>query len=149
MKRDVSEVIADLIFETEPDLTSRLESQEEALRETPCTDPPLGRWVDENDVPYLLSVIALGDEEFVAEFPAMARADAGERQRFRAALEAHLDECPHCSLKRGYDIEMGARVEQACRQNRDFLLRVLREETAAETAEEGEHAGEKTKAAHP
>jgi hypothetical protein len=131
MKPDITEVITDLVFEAEPDLTSRIESQAETLRESVCTDPErIGRWVDEHDVPYLLSVIAFGDEDFVAEFPEMARLERQERRRFVAALESHFDECPHCSLKRGYDLEMGGRVEQACQQNRSLLLRMLRDDGA-------------------
>jgi hypothetical protein len=119
-------MLADLLSTAESDLQPRLESQAEVLRETPCTDPSAyGRLVAENDVTYLLAVLSLKDESFVAEFPAAAQFDESERRQFVAALEAHIDDCPHCSIKRGYDLEMGARVEQACRQNSGFLLEVL------------------------
>lgn len=128
MGYDFSETFAKLVLETNPDLTLRLESQEEALQEVKCINPLFGRWVDAHEVNYLLSVLALNDQDFAKMFPAMAQVTERERLRFAEALESHFDECSHCSLKRGYDLEMDARVEQSCRENNDFLLQVLREE---------------------
>jgi hypothetical protein len=33
------------------------------------------------------------------------------------AFEKHFDQCPHCYLKRGYDLEMNARIERAYTAN--------------------------------
>lgn len=143
MGNEITDAITNMIFQDEPDLASRLRSQDEALRETPCTAPELGRWFDAYDAAYLLSVIALGDETFVEEFPPMAHVGAGARGLLLAALAAHPDECPHCALKRGYDFDMGGRVERACRQNKDYLLRLLREEESA-VPRLAEGAGEST-----
>lgn len=128
MGYEVTDAIADLIFQAEPDLASRLTAQDEVLRKTLCTTPELGRWFDTYDAAYLLSVIALGDEAFVEEFAPMAQVGAATRRHLLVALAAHPDECPHCALKRDYDLEMGGRVERVCQQNSNYLLCLLREE---------------------
>lgn len=138
MKNDLTDVIADFVFKSAPDLASRLESQAEALDEAKCSNPVLGRWIDENDVKYLLSTFALNDQDFAEKFPAMAHTTKAERQRVVAALEEHFEHCTHCSLKRGYDLELDARIKQACQQNSDFLLQILEEEET-EPSKEDEH----------
>jgi hypothetical protein len=140
MKTNITNAIADLVLQSEPDLASRLESQAEALREVECTNPALGRWIDAHDVKYLLSTFSLDDDDFAGRFPAMAHITGQERQRVVAAMEAHCDQCPHCSLKRGYDLELDARIKQAGQQNSTALLQLL-EESEADQAEEGEHRG--------
>jgi hypothetical protein len=150
MKYDVIDVIADLVRQSTPDLPARLEYQAEALSELECTQPMLGRWIDEYDVNYLLSAFALADKDFAAKFPGMAHFSGHERQQFLIMLETHFERCPHCSLKRGYELELDARIEQACRQNRDSLLQLLEEETT-EMSDEGEHQNDKrlsARAAH-
>lgn len=138
MKTNITNVIADLVLQSEPDLASRLEAQAEALREVECTNPALGRWIDAHDVKYLLSTFDLEDDDFAGRFPAMAHITGPERRRVVAALDAHCDQCPHCSLKRGYDLELDVRIKQAGQQNRTSLLQLL-EESEAEQSEEGEH----------
>jgi hypothetical protein len=140
MEDDITKVMAGLVRQANPDLETRLTYQAEALRETPCIDPSVGRWVDANGVPLLLSALALDDEDFAERYPAMAHLGGPERQRLAAKLEAHFDQCPHCSLKRGYDLESEARIEQTCRQNKDFLLRIL-EGAEAGSTDEGDHIG--------
>lgn len=138
MKTDITNVIADLVLQSEPDLAARLEAQAEALREIECTNPVLGRWIDAHDVKYLLSTFTLDDDDFGRRFPAMAHLTRQERQRVAAALETHCDQCPHCSLKRGYDLELDARIKQAGQQNSTALLQLL-EEDEADQSEEDEH----------
>lgn len=135
MKPDIIDMIADLVFRTAPDLASRLEYQEEALREAECTTPAVGRWINNNDVKYVLSAFALEDKDFAAKFPAMAKITGAQRQQFIATLETHFDECPHCSLKRGYDLELDARIKQVCQQNSDVLLQLLEEEDESDSKE--------------
>lgn len=138
MKNDLTDVIADFVFKSAPDLASRLESQAEALDEAKCSNPVLGRWIDENDVKYLLSTFALNDKDFAEKFPAMAHTTKAKRRRVVAALEEHFEHCTHCSLKRGYDLELDAHIKQACQQNSDFLLQILEEEET-EPSKEDEH----------
>src|SRR5207253_6657078 len=106
MKNDLTDIIAAFVFKSAPDLAARLEAQAEALAEAKCSNPVIGRWVDENDVKYLLSTFALNDEDFAERFPAMAHTSRAERQRVIATLEEHFEHCQHCSLKRGHDLEL-------------------------------------------
>lgn len=134
-KADLIDLIADLVFKSAPDLASRLEAQAEALDEAKCINPVIGRWVDENDVKYLLNTFALNDKDFAERFPAMAHTSGVERQRVIAALGEHFEHCKHCSLKRGYDLELDARIKQASRQNSDLLLRLMADDQATSKGE--------------
>jgi hypothetical protein len=138
MKSDITNVIADLVRQATPDLESRLEYQAEALREVKCTTPVLGQWIDANDVKYLLSTFALEDKNFDERFPAIAHIAGQERQHLIATIKTHLEECPHCSLKRGYDLELDARIKQACQQNNSALLQLL-EEDGTDSSDEPLH----------
>jgi hypothetical protein len=136
--KNIIAVIADMVRQPDPELTTRLEYQEEALREIECTYPVIGRWIDAYDVKYLLSTFALGDKDFATKFPAMAHTTEAQRQRLIVAIEAHIDQCKHCSLKRGFDLEIETRIERACQQNKGELLRILNEDEGNATTE-GDH----------
>jgi hypothetical protein len=138
MKYDITDVIADLVLQADPELGSRLEYQDEALRETKCVNPVVGRWIDANDVKYLLSTLDLDDKDFAAKFPTMEHITRPERQKIMTTIEAHFEQCQHCSLKRGYDLELDMHIKQACQQNSSTLLQLL-EEDEADLSEEGEH----------
>jgi hypothetical protein len=143
MESDISDIIAGFVAEEDSELADRMEYQAEALRENACTDPAsFGRWVDANDVKLLVSAFTLGDEDFAVRFPRWRDITAPERERFLAGLNAHFETCKHCSLKRGYDLELDARIKQVCQQNSKILLRLLREEEA-EPLKEGDHLGMK------
>ncbi|HWS87271.1 MAG TPA: hypothetical protein VN282_09920 [Pyrinomonadaceae bacterium] len=136
---DISDIIARLVAEADPELASRMEYQAEALRESACIDPDsFGRWVDANDVKLLTAAFALRDEDFAVRFPRWRGITAAQRRKFLADLDAHFEKCRHCALKRGYDLELDARIKKACQRNSEFLLRLLREEEA-QSSEEGEH----------
>jgi hypothetical protein len=143
MKSKIIDAIADLTLQATPDLATRLEYQEEALRDVQCTNPVIGAWIDANDVEYLLSTFDLNDQDFAARFPAMAHSTKSVRQRLIATIEAHCERCQHCSLKRGYDLELDARIEQAGQDNRQSILGLIKEENDSDGLEsEGEHRGD-------
>jgi hypothetical protein len=150
MKPEITDVIADLVFQTNPELASRLEYQAEALREVECINPVIGRWIDANDVKYLLSTFDLKDGDFAARFPSIANVTQQDRQRVVAAIERHFDQCQHCSLKRGYDLELDAQIKLACQQNNSLLLQLLEEdgETLSEEDERGRAKLERAAAAN-
>ncbi len=149
MKSDLTDKIADFVFMTTPDLASRLEYQAEALREAKCTNPVVGRWIDENDVKYLLSAFALEEKDFAAKFPTLAHITAQERQQAITTIEDHLEKCPHCSLKRGYDLELDAKIKQECQKNRDVLLQLLKEEEEADSSDDDDHEIEEREELEP
>ena len=122
---DFDDFIVDLVRKTEPDIDARLESQAEALKELECTNPVLGRWIDEYDVEYLAAAFNLDDDEFSSQFPAMSNLNQHDRSQIIEAFESHFDQCPHCFLKRGYDTEMNARIERAYRLNNAAVVQHL------------------------
>ena len=138
MKREITEVIADLVHETEPDLESRLESQAEALRERKCVNPLIGGLVDAYDIKYLLSSLSLEDPDFAVMFPALSSLTAERRVELVTSIKEHFEHCPYCFLKRSYDLELDARIKQVCRNNAPLLLRLLDEEES-DPSNESDH----------
>lgn len=132
MNPDISDFIVELVRKREGDLPTRLKYQAEAVLETMCTEPDLGRLVDENDVPFLLATLASSDREYAEMFPNMSDLSMSEREELVEVFERHFECCEHCSLKRGFDIELGSRIERACFESRDVLLTLLLEDEAKE-----------------
>lgn len=129
MKSDLTDIIADLVLQSAPELTSRCEYQAEALVEIKCTSPALeGQWIDAYEIKYLFSILALGDEDFAVRFPALAHFAEPERRQLIATLERHLERCQHCSLKCGYDLELDQRIKEVCWENSTLLLQLLEED---------------------
>lgn len=143
---DFDNLIIDLVRKAEPDLDSRLESQAEALNELKCTNPVLGRWIDEYDVEYLMAAFDLDDDEFASNFPAMAHLNQNDRSQIMNAFEQHFDQCPHCYLKRGYDMEMNARIERAYTTNNAAVAQHLQSSTAMPARKQEIVAGATVKA---
>lgn len=125
MNEDIGDFIASLVCNREDDLPTRLQYQVEALAESACSEPSLGQLIDETPVSLLMAALAASDQELAEVFPTLSRFALGERQEIRERLDDHFEKCLHCSLKRGYDHEMDNRIEQACHENKDELLRLL------------------------
>jgi hypothetical protein len=147
MKRDITDAVAELVLRADPDFVSRLEYQAEALSENNCTFPQLGKWIDAHDVKYLLSTLALNDKDFATRFPKMAHVKEVERKQLIDAFGVHFDHCSHCSLKRGYDLEIDNRIKLACEQNDQVLLELLEDNEGGLPEEDG-HGGLKARSAH-
>lgn len=143
---DFDNLIIDLVRKAEPDLDSRLESQAEALNELKCTEPVLGKWIDEYDVEYLMAAFDLDDEEFASNFPAMAHLNQNDRNQIIDAFEKHFDQCPHCYLKRGYDMELNARIERAYTTNNTAVVQQLQSAEPLPTRKQDVVAGAAVKA---
>lgn len=99
----------------------------------------LGQWIDDNDVQYLLRSLSLLDDDFAQMFPSMANIPRRRRQQIAATLESHFEFCRHCTLKAAYDLDLDARINQVCSENRDRLRQLFQNEPA--TVDE-EHLGE-------
>ena len=119
--QDFDDFIIGLVRAAEPDLDERLEKQEEALRALECTDPTLGKWITTYDVEYLLAAFNLNDEDFAENFPEMSHLNHHDRSQIIEAFEDHFLHCSHCYLKRGYDLEMNARIESVYRKHGDAI----------------------------
>jgi len=115
---DITDLIADFIRQAEPDLSTRLEYQAQALEDLKCTNAVLGKWVDAHDVQYLLAAFDLDDHEFASNFPGMAHLKEHDRQKIIETFETHFEHCPRCHRKRSYDMEFNGRIESAVRQQK-------------------------------
>jgi DNA-binding transcriptional MocR family regulator len=124
---DFDNLIIDLVRKANPDLDSRLESQAEALDELECTNPVLGKWIDEYDYEYLLAAFNLNDGEFSRNFPGMAHLNQHDRSQIIEAFEDHFDHCAHCYLKRGYDLEMNDKIERVYTTDKTLVAQYLQE----------------------
>lgn len=125
--QDFDEFIVNLVRSDEPDLDRRLETQAEAVSALECTNPILGKWIDTYDVEYLLAAFNLNDDDFAENFPEMTHLNRQDRSQIIEAFEDHFVHCSRCHLKRGYDLEMNARIEMAYRQHGDLIARKLNE----------------------
>lgn len=136
MTFEVKNLIVDLVFQTTPELDARLEYQAEALRDTKCMQPLVGRYIDANHVEYMLAALALGKQDFTELFPAMARIAGPDRREVAAAIEQHLELCLHCSLKRAYDLELDVRIEQACKRSNEPFLQLPQEKKGGSSGDQ-------------
>lgn len=136
MESDFINIVNELMREREPDLTIRLEWQEEALDELHCTNPTLGRWFEDNTVGYVLAAFNLSDKDFASAFPGLKQLSTAQRREIVQTFEKHIDDCPRCSRKRSYDLEFEARLEATLNDNRQDLLNALNGDERKKPAEE-------------
>jgi hypothetical protein len=140
MRTDVVDVtikVVELMRQEESDLDWRLTAQAEALNETKCVRPVIGRIIDANDVKFLISALDLEDKDFAIRFSEIAHVTGDKRQRIISTIERHYEECVHCSLKRNYDIELDERIKKTCKKNNNLLLHILEE--GGDDLTEGDH----------
>ena len=124
MKNDISGNIANFVIEADPDLLQEMEKQKQHLRRLKCSNPFFGGWV-EMGIEYLFSVFELEDRDFAARLPALAHLNKSARRQFIKRMEQHLHDCEHCALKRQHELDLNARIEESCRENRQALLEQL------------------------
>ncbi len=120
---NIIEEIARLVFQSDAEFATRLKIQAEAspLCELSCINPAVGRWVDENNMEYLLSVLALDDKDFAIAFPALSGITTQQRRQVIARIASHLEVCLHCAGKRAYDLEFEERVHRALEVDRRMI----------------------------
>ena len=124
MANDISGNIANFVIEKDPDLVREMEKQKQHLRRLKCSNPFFGGWV-ELGIEYLFSVFELGDREFASRLPALAHLNKSARRQFIKGMEQHLRDCEHCALKHKHELDLNARIEESCRENRQALLEQL------------------------
>ena len=93
-----------------------------------CSQPALGQWIDDCDVPFLLETLALPDEVFSQEFPGipLSRRD---REAFAKTLMTHCTECARCNAKKAEDIEWKLRVDKTIVENKQAIGHFLTDTT--------------------
>ncbi|HEX8146539.1 MAG TPA: hypothetical protein VF591_04970 [Pyrinomonadaceae bacterium] len=77
-----------------------------------CTRPEIGRLVEAHYVPLLLSILALSDQRFDAEYAGEGRVPLEIRKALSEAIVAHSQECPRCGIKYASDFEWDAHLEE-------------------------------------
>lgn len=120
MEENLIDTISTFILERDDDAPFRLEAQESNLRDKQCTQPRYGAWIDRCDYPFLMETLMLDHAVFSDEFPGV-KFPAKERAELALTLEEHCEQCVRCHLKRGYDLEWQARVDEALTENRDVI----------------------------
>lgn len=100
------------------EIVKRLKEYDEKIAAAECTSPAIGRLVGAYYVPFLLSALALSDDEFDAEYPGEGRVGSEERGALLDAILGHAEECTRCDLKYWSDMEWDAYLEKACRPRR-------------------------------
>jgi hypothetical protein len=89
-----------------------------------CSNPTLGKWIDNCDVPLLMETLALGDAIFKEEFPEIPLT-AEQRKVVANTLEAQCERCEHCQAKRAEDLAWRSWVVQAIARDKSVVRKVL------------------------
>lgn len=93
-------------------------------RDLTCSQPDLGRWFDDCDVPFLFETLALPDLVFQEEFPGIKLSKL-DREAFTKTLDTHCTECARCNAKKAEDIEWKMRVDKAFVENKQAIGQFL------------------------
>ena len=125
-EKDCVQLIAQLVRDADKQPGARdKDAQKDAVSETGCTVLVIGNWVDNFDIKYLLSILALNDKDFVENFPNAGAIPREDRQAVARTIESHIEGCRHCALKQGFDIEEDDQIKRICRENRALLIEML------------------------
>jgi len=89
-----------------------------------CSQPVLGQWIDDCDVPFLLETLALPDEVFAQEFPGITLSQ-NDREVFAKTLVMHFTECAHCNAKKAEDVAWKLAVDKAFVENKRTIGQFL------------------------
>ena len=113
---DFIQLLSRLIYESD-DGDPPIERTEKDLT---CSQPILGQWIDDCDVPFLLETLALPDKIFAQEFPGIPLS-LSDREAFAKTLLTHCTECALCNAKKAEDIEWKRRVDKAIVENKQAI----------------------------
>jgi hypothetical protein len=120
MEADFIQLLARLIAESD-DCDPPIQRSGKDLS---CSQPALGRWIDDCDFPFLMDTLALPDSVFGQEFPEIPLSQA-KRAAFAKTLETHCQECARCHAKQAEDIEWKLRVDRAFAENKQIIATLL------------------------
>ncbi len=85
-----------------------------------CSEPTLGKWLDDCDFPFLMETLALPDDVFCQQFPGI-RLSQEDRKAFAGLLEKHSTECARCHAQKTEAIEWAMRVDKAFAENKQTI----------------------------
>lgn len=122
---EVEALVDKLLATGGKEIVKRLKEQEAEIAKAECRQPEFGKLVEAYHVPLLLAALALGDEEFDAEYPGDAPVSFEQRAELAETLLRHSQDCPRCSLKVSSDREWEEHVNEVFSlDGRRFRLRV-------------------------
>jgi hypothetical protein len=135
MFKDITGEIADLVFKSTPDLCAQLKQQAQKLAGIACNEPVIGRWIEANDLDYLVAAFSLNDDDFTQRFPTAVATTKQERRQLIKRFRAHVKTCPHCASKDEGDRALDQLIDRALTENRLEFVERLKESlvTADET----------------
>lgn len=93
-------------------------------KDLPCSEPNVGKWIQDCDFPFLMDTLALPDSVFCREFPEIALSQK-EREAFAKTLDKHCSDCAPCNAKQVEDIAWKFRVDEAIADNRGAISEAL------------------------
>ena len=93
-----------------------------------CSQPLIGRWIDDCDFPFLMDTLALPDDVFSQEFPGILLSHE-EREAFARLLKTHCTECARCNAKQAEDIAWKVRVDKVIAKHKHTIGAILADET--------------------
>lgn len=109
-------------------IVERLKAMDAEAAAAECTQPEIGRLIENYYVPLLMSALELDDEEFNAEYPGERQATAAQRAELAEVLEEHWRGCPRCLPKASGDWEWDKHVNEVADkksiENKFSVLRV-------------------------
>ncbi len=127
MEYDITGTIASRALKADASFERHMEEQEETLGRIKCINSFYGRLI-ELGVELLFSLFDLEDRDFAVRLPALAHLDKAGRQQFLKDTERHLEECEHCAIAYQHELDINARIEEACCENRESLIEQLEEQ---------------------
>jgi len=100
---EVKGVLQTLLEAGDEEIIKRLKAMEAAMAAAECTQPEIGRLIENYYVPLLMSVLELDDEEFEAEYPDEKQVTPAQRADFAEIIDRHSLECRRCQIKAASD----------------------------------------------
>ena len=110
---DILEKAVQKLVERDRGLSDSLRMEEDELRAIQCSDPELGRYLHETELPAVIDIFQGPQECFDRHYPHMSACGLDERMAIAKNLEAHAIECEHCKTKVARDASWQTTVDAA------------------------------------
>lgn len=117
----ITDTLTDLMVFDDEDLPVRLREQEEKLKRRICTNPEIGKLLEEFEMPILLEILNSSDEYYFENFPEKKSFIQSKRQAFGEEVRQHGESCPRCSLKIAFDAQWEGEIEETISSHEEVL----------------------------